>query len=112
MRFTLHYGWYRFMGITGLFLIGYIVVVGIFGNVDVSGLLPVKLAASIQAAWPQMPFFAVQKETINGGKDEETYYIVPTRQLTPREIAQLEYVPSKPLTHPAPAVTAAPTSAR
>ena len=89
MRFSLSYNWYRAMGITGLFLLLYIVVIGIFGRVDISGLLPVKFAATLQEAWPKMPFFSVEKEAVNGGKGEEIYYTVPTRQLTPQEITRL-----------------------
>ena len=89
MRFSLPYSWYRVMGISGLFLTGYIVVIGIFGNVDVSPLLPVKLAASIQEAWPRLPFFTVETDSINGGKGEVIYYTVPTRQLTPQELARM-----------------------
>ena len=78
------------MGITGIFLVGYIVVIGIFGNVDISGLLPIKLATSIQNAWPRMPFFTVEQQPIDGGKGREIYYTVPTRQFTPQELARME----------------------
>jgi hypothetical protein len=89
MRFSFSYNWYRVMGITGLFLLLYIVVIGVFGRVDISGLLPVKFAASLQEAWPKMPFFSVEKEAVDGGKGEEIYYTVPSRQLTPQEVARL-----------------------
>jgi hypothetical protein len=98
MRFSLPYNWYRIMGITGLFLLGYILVIGVFGNVDISGLLPVKLATSLREAWPQMPFFAVDKES-EPGKGQEIYYTVPTRQLTPQELARMGKTNSA--THPA-----------
>ena len=96
MRFTLPYGCYRFMGITGLFLIGYIVVIGIFGNVDISPLLPTQLASSIETHWPNLPIFKVEKDPVNGGKDQEIYYTVPTRQLTPKEIAALKATGPEP----------------
>jgi hypothetical protein len=96
MRFLLPYNCYRVMGITGLFLLLYIVVIGVFGRVDISGLLPIKLAAGIQAAWPKMPFFSVEKETVDGGKGEEIYYTVPSRQLTPQEVAGLMANKPKP----------------
>ena len=91
MRFSLPYGWYRFMGMTGLFLAGYIVVIGIFGNVDVSWLMPPtdKIANAILEVWPRLPFFAVQKESINGGNGEEIYYTVSTRQFTPQELLRM-----------------------
>jgi hypothetical protein len=90
MRFTLPYNLYRIMGITTLFLLLYIVVIGIFGRVDITGLLPIKLAASIQQAWPEMPFFSTAKTVSDDGKEKEVYYTVPTRQLTPQEVAKLE----------------------
>ena len=90
MRFKISYNWYRLMGITGLFLLGYIVVIGIFGNVDISPLLPTQLASSIQTHWPDLPFFAVQKQRLDDGNGQEIYYTVPTRQLTPQEIAKLK----------------------
>ena len=96
MRFFLPYNCYRVMGITTGFLLLYIVVIGVFGRVDISGLLPVKLAAGIEAAWPRMPFFSVEKETVAGGKGEEIYYTVPSRQLTPQEVAGLMANKPKP----------------
>jgi hypothetical protein len=89
MRFTLPYNFYRCMGIAGLFLLGYIVVIGVFGRIDISGLLPIKLATSIQTHWPDLPFFTVEKQSVDGGKGQEIYYTVPTRQLTPKEVAQI-----------------------
>jgi hypothetical protein len=90
MRFSFPYIWYRLMGITTLFLMGYIVVVGIFGRVDVSAYLPINFATTVQQAWPQMPFFAVEREPVDGGKGEIIYYTVPTHQFTAQELARLE----------------------
>jgi len=90
MRFTLPYNLYRFMGITGICLMIYIIVFGAFGDVDVSGFLPINLATSIQEAWPQMPFFSVQERAASGGRGREIYYTVPTRQITPQELARME----------------------
>ena len=101
MRFKIPYNWYRFMGITGLFLIGYIVVIGIFGNTDISPLLPMQLATSIQTHWPDLPFFTVQKQSIDDGKEQVIYYTVPTRQLTPKEIAALKATGPEPKPVPA-----------
>ena len=88
MRFSIPYTWIRIMGITTLFLLGYIVVIGIFGNIDISPLLPEKLAAAIQDAWPKLPFFQTQTETDSNG-EQVTYYTVPTRQFTPQELAEM-----------------------
>ena len=108
MRFSFSYNWYRVMGITGLFLLLYIVVIGVFGRVDISGLLPVKFAASLQEAWPKMPFFSVEKEAVDGGKGEEIYYTVPSRQLTPQEVTRLLANKPKPAVKVSDAATAKP----
>jgi hypothetical protein len=112
MRFKISYNWYRFMGITGLFLIGYIVIIGIFGNVDITPILPMQLATSIETHWPNLPFFNVQKEPVDDGKDQETYYTVPTRQLTPQEIAKLKATGPEPAAAAKPKETTAPSAAR
>jgi hypothetical protein len=96
MRFRLHYNWYRLMGITGLCLLGYIVVIGIFGNTDISRFLPQETARSLAAHWPDMPFFKSQTRLIDDGKEEETFYRVPTRQLTQQEIAALKATGPEP----------------
>ena len=95
------------MGITTIFLIGYIVVIGVFGKTDISGFLPMKLAASIQRVWWTMapPLTVTQTTTADGKK--ETDYRVPTRQLTPQELAQLK---SNKTTTPASAAKPSPTS--
>jgi hypothetical protein len=111
MRFKIPYYYYRFMGITGLFLIGYIVVIGIFGNTDITPLLPTDYARSIQTHWPNLPFFKVQKQSLDDGQEQEIYYTVPTRQLTPKEIAALKATGPEP--QPATVKeTKAPSSAR
>jgi len=89
-RFKLSRNWLRFLGIATLCLLLYIVVIGIFGNTDISPLLPNDLARSIQVHWPNMPFFKAQKQMIDDGKEEETFFTVPTRELTPEEIAKLK----------------------
>jgi hypothetical protein len=90
MRFKLSYNWYRFMGITSICLLGYIVVIGIFGNTDITPLLPTDTARAIQTHWPDLPIFKSAHQTINDGTETETYYLVPTRQLTAKEIAALK----------------------
>jgi hypothetical protein len=76
---------------TGIALALYFLLFVVLGNIDVSGIFPTeKIAKTILEVWPRMPFFAVQRETVNGGKDQEIYYTVPTRQLTRQEIARLE----------------------
>jgi len=96
MHFKLSYKWYRFMGITSICLIGYIVVIGIFGQTDISPLLPQETAKSIAVHWPDMPFFRSQQRLIDDGKQQETFFRVPTRQLTPKEIAALKATGPEP----------------
>jgi len=102
MRFSLPYNAYRFMGIATLFLLLYIVVIGVFGRVDISGLLPIKLAAAIETNWPKMPFFVAGRHDLDNGQGRIMYYTVPTRQLTPQEVRQLFSDQPKP-SDPAPA---------
>jgi hypothetical protein len=97
--------WHRVVGITALSLVAYILVVRVFGDMDVSWIFPHdKPGTTLRMHWPDLPFFTVMKETAPDGKGEETYYTVPTRQLTTREIAQLEAEKkeAKPTAPPAP----------
>jgi hypothetical protein len=81
----------RLWGLTGTALVLYFLLFVVLGNIDVSGIYPAqKIANAILEVWPRLPFFAVQKETINGGNAQEVDYTVPTRQLTPLEIARME----------------------
>ena len=82
----------RLWGLTGTALALYFLVFVVLGNIDVGWIMPPtdKIAKAIIDVWPRMPFFAVQTESINGGKGREIYYTVPTRQLTPQEIARME----------------------
>jgi hypothetical protein len=81
----------RLWGLTGTAVVLYFVAFVVFGKVDLSGIMPDtnKIARALIDAWPRMPFFAVQKEPAKDGKNEEVYYTVPTRQLTPQELAQM-----------------------
>jgi hypothetical protein len=108
MRIPAFFKSYRLWGIAGLSLALYVLVIGVFGNIDISGFLPVKLATSIQMEWPDLPFFSVEKHSINNGRNQETYYTVPTRLLTPQEIAQFKAgkKEAKPISSPAPVAAA------
>jgi hypothetical protein len=81
----------RLWGLTGTALVLYFMVFVVFGKLDVSWFMPStdEIARTIISVWPRMPFFAVQKESVNGGKGEEIYYTVPTRQLTAQELARM-----------------------
>jgi hypothetical protein len=81
----------RLWGLTGTALALYFLVFVVLGNIDVGWMFPTqKIANAILEVWPRMPFFTVQKESINGGQGQEMHYTVPTRQLTPQEIARME----------------------
>jgi hypothetical protein len=92
----------RLWGLTGTALVLYFLVFVVLGNIDVSWIMPPtdKIANAIIEIWPRMPFFTVERESINGGKGEEIYYTVPTRQLTPQEIARMGRTSGA--AHPAP----------
>ncbi len=81
----------RLWGLTGTALVLYFLVFVVFGKLDMSWIMPStdEIARTIISVWPRMPFFAVQKESINGGKGQIIYYTVPTRQLTPQELARM-----------------------
>jgi hypothetical protein len=78
--------WHRILGIAALSVVAYVLVFVVFGKTDVSGLLPASPAARFH--WPDLPYFFVEKAPAQDG-GTETYYTVPTRQLTPGEVAQL-----------------------
>jgi hypothetical protein len=89
-------------GLSGTALVLYFLVFVVFGNLDVSWLMPPtdKIAQAIIEVWPRLPFFAVQTESVNGGKDREIYYTVPTRQFTPQELARMGA--TNAVAHPSP----------
>ena len=92
----------RLWGLSGTALVLYFLVFVVFGNLDVSWLMPPtdKIAQAIIEVWPRLPFFAVQTESVNGGKDREIYYTVPTRQFTPQELARMGA--TNAVAHPSP----------
>jgi hypothetical protein len=81
----------RLWGLTGTALVLYFLVFVVLGKLDVSWIMPntEEIARTLIEVWPRMPFFAVQKESVNGGKGQEIYYTVPTRQFTPQQLAQM-----------------------
>jgi hypothetical protein len=83
--------WHRIVGIAVLSVMAYFFVFQVFGGMDVSWLFPHdKPGTTLRMHWPNLPFFTVTKDTTPDGTSQETYYTVPTRQLTAQEIAQLE----------------------
>jgi len=81
----------RLWGLTGTALVLYFLVFVVFGKLDMSWIMPDtnQIARTFISVWPRLPFFAVQKEPVDGGKGQEIYYTVPTRQFTPKELAQM-----------------------
>jgi len=93
--------WRRVTGIAVLFALGYFLLFGVLGNVDVSWLFPKdKPGTKLRAHWPSLPFFTMRQEPTPDGKGTIRYYTVPTRQLTAQEIAALE-ANGKPTSPPA-----------
>jgi hypothetical protein len=89
----------RVLGMAVIALLGYVLLFGVLGKADINWALPWKKL--VRAHWPDLPFFSSWKETTADGK-QEVIYQVPSRQLTPQEIALLRYTP--------PATNAPPTS--
>ena len=81
----------RLWGLTGTALVLYFLVFVVCGKLDMSWIMPDtnRLARTMIAVWPQMPFLTVQKESVNGGQGQVIYYTVPTRQFTPQELARM-----------------------
>jgi len=81
----------RLWGLTGTALVLYFLVFVVLGKLDMSWIMPDtnQIARTLIEVWPRMPFFAVQKVSINGGQGQEIDYTVPTRQFTPQEIARM-----------------------
>ena len=92
----------RLWGLTGTGIVLYLVVFVVFGKVNVGGIMPDtnRIAQTLIEIWPKMPFFTVEKMPIKGGKGEEVYYTVPTRQLTQQELARMGV--TNATVHPAP----------
>ena len=81
----------RLWGLAGTALALYFLVFVVLGKLDMSWIMPStdQIARTIISVWPRMPFFVVQKESINGGKGREIYYTVPTRQFTKQEMTRM-----------------------
>jgi hypothetical protein len=81
----------RLWGLTGTALVMYFLVFVVFGKLDMSWIMPDtdQIARTFIEVWPRMPFFAVQKEPLKDGQGQIIYYTVPTRQLTPQELARM-----------------------
>jgi hypothetical protein len=90
----------RLWGLTGTALVLYFLVFGVLGKIDMSWIMPntSEIARAVITIWPRLPFFTAQKEPSDGG-GQEILYTVPTRQFTPKELAQMGVTNATP--HPA-----------
>jgi len=97
----------RLWGLTGTALVLYFVVFVLCGKLDMSWIMPNTrdIALTFMQVWPQMPFFAVQKENVTDAQGqvqgEVIYYTVPTRQFTPQELARMGVGTTNATIHPA-----------
>jgi hypothetical protein len=91
----------RLWGLAGTAVGLYFLVFVVLGRLDVSWLMPPtnQIAQAIIDVWPRLPFFAVQRVSVDGGKGTEIYYTVPTHQLTQKEMMQMGL--TNTTTHPA-----------
>jgi hypothetical protein len=88
--------WRRVLGLTLTGLVLYFIVFVVFGKTDVGWMLP-PVVRHIQ--WPELPRFFVSTQKTADGQDE-TIYTVPSRQLTPQEMAQLTATNGAAVTSP------------
>lgn len=85
----------RLWGLAGTAVVLYFLVFVVFGRIDMSWIMPDtnQLARNLIVDWQTMPFFAVQKENVRDMNGQEQgqviYYTVPTRQITPKELARM-----------------------
>jgi hypothetical protein len=78
----------RLWGLTGTAVLLYLLIFKVLGGLDVGWLMPRtdRIADALIELWPRMPFFT---QKVTGPKGTEIYYTVPTRQLTPQELARM-----------------------
>ena len=69
----------------------YLLLFVVLGKVDMSWAMPdtTRLAKAMIEVWPHMPFFAVEKVSAANSDGTYIYYTVPTRQITPQELAKM-----------------------
>jgi hypothetical protein len=80
----------RIVGITGLTYLSLFIFFNFIGKTDVGWAEP--WTKPFRLHWPELPHFASWKTTAPDGR-QETIYQVPSRQLTPAEIAQMHDTP-------------------
>jgi hypothetical protein len=80
----------RIVGITALTFLSLFIFFNYVGKTDVGWALP--WTKPFRLHWPDLPHFASWTTTDSDGR-KETIYQVPSRQLTPAEIAQMHDAP-------------------
>ncbi len=82
--------WQRVLGLAGTALVFYLIIFVALARVDVSGWVPTsRITQHIIELWPHLPFFAVEREPVGNGKQEEVFYTVPTKQFTKAEMDRM-----------------------
>jgi hypothetical protein len=76
--------WHRIIGLSALSVAAYFLFVGL-RQTDMTWFLPREIR---EFHWPDLPPFFVRREEMHHG--QETIYTVPTRQITPQELAELK----------------------
>ena len=81
----------RLWGLSGTALAFYLILFVWLGKTDMSWIMPDthQLAKAVMEVWPRLPIFQTQKEPVGSGDANVIYYTVPTRQLTPQELADM-----------------------
>jgi hypothetical protein len=80
----------RFWGLTGTTFVLYLIVFVGLAHITVPRALSTqRMAKAILQAWPRLPFFSVRQE-IDANGQTQTYYTVPTRQITKAELARMQ----------------------
>jgi hypothetical protein len=99
---------WRLLGLAGTALVYYLVFGVALAKVDVGWLLPTdKMAREVIAFWRDLPYFTVEKGPAPNGDGQATYYTVPTRQVTPQEMAWM--MGTNAMAHPVPPPASAKT---
>jgi hypothetical protein len=88
-NFTRLFQWHRMLGISALCVAAYLVVFVGLGKTDMSWFLPPSTRPYFH--WPDLPRFLAWRQT--SGNAQEIIYTVPTRQITPQELAEIQHQP-------------------
>jgi hypothetical protein len=85
-NFVRLFQWHRIIGLSALSVAAYFLFLGL-RQTDVSWFLPREIR---EFHWPDLSPFFVRREETHQGRAKETIYTVPTRQITPQELAEVK----------------------